>query len=490
MTMTEEIPSQDKNIFGGLDLQFGEEVEIEESGFSFRPISGFELEIDGSVYMYSEDGNLEINLMGGKLEEDISITELKDDLTADFMENFDEYELTESGTDSLQGITGILSEVRFLNAEENGLGRALICSPSANQYFFLLMIASADYWHFYGDKLFNAVKSQIRFHPQFTSELEETGPASHPDLTIETYEGISPKEDFILRIEKGDVSLLLAARSQTADEKVAIIEITAPNGKTLYHYDPESGEFMSLVSEEPLISTYGEVCFFFPRENQLGLQPGSYRFAFSTESGMTLQEIQVIIRAGRALDIQTIDLNFWLATEDERFINPTDTDQFKLDIRRILNKKLSLMNLTVGEIACVYPAPDELTAFTTVNIEKDLADCSYMIAETIAYSRALNIGIVDHFVGGDPPEPTDVHSVSSGHPGMILSPASPHACILVNWSAVEGDLDQLADAIIDQLVVFSGIDIQDTPQHEGQHLTLNREIAWRLRRHPIFYEVD
>lgn len=488
--MSEEQISQDNHIPSDLNLQFGEEIEVEESGFSFRPISGFELEIDGSVYMYSEDGNLEISLMGGKLEEGVSIAELNDDLAADFMENFDDYHLTEAGTDAIQGITGFLNKVRFRNAEEEGLGRALICSPSTGQYFFILMIASADYWEAFGDRLFPTLKSHIHFHPQFIPELEEVEPDEHPDLTIETYEEISPEEDFILRIEKGDVSLLLAARSQVLGETISINEITAPGGKQLYHHDPLSNEFMSLISDGPLISTDGEVCFFFPRDNQLTLQPGTYQFSFSTESGMPFQEIQVVIRAGRALDVQTLDLNFWLASEDERFIDTVDIDQFKGDFRTSLNRKLSTMNLTIGEIVCFHPAMDELTAFSTVNIDTDLADCSYMISETVEHKRALNIGLVDSFVKGDPGTDCEILTISSGQPGMILSSASPHACILVNWSALNGDLDQLADAVIDQLVVFSGIDTKDTQQQEGQHLIPNREIAWRLRRHPIFYEAD
>jgi hypothetical protein len=47
----------------------------------------------------------------------------------------------------------------------------------------------------------------------------------------------------------------------------------------------------------------------------------------------------------------------------------------------------------------------------------------------------------------------------------------------------------LAEAIIQQLIIFSGIETQDTGQPENQPgLILNREIAWRMRRHPLFYD--
>ena len=77
--------------------------------------------------------------------------------------------------------------------------------------------------------------------------------------------------------------------------------------------------------------------------------------------------------------------------------------------------------------------------------------------------------------------------ISSGIPGMIMAPASPHACVLLSWSALSADLKRLVQAIIEQMVNFSGI---DNPLEKGQALTLNREIAWRLRRHPLFYDAE
>ncbi|MDY6867067.1 MAG: hypothetical protein SVT56_04060 [Chloroflexota bacterium] len=470
-------------------LHFKDEIDIEDLGFSFRPISGFELEIDGSVYMYSEDGNLEIFLMGGDLPEGTSIAELNNDLAAEFMENFDNYDLFDAGTDTIQGITGFLNDIQFSNAEEEGSGRSLICTPHVHQYIFVLMIASAEFWHSHGDKVFNAIKSQIHFHQQFAPKAEETDQQEHPDLTIETYREIQPQEDFLLRIEKGDSAILLAARSYSSLERITLLDFIAPDGTQLYQFNPASGDWQSLISEGPLVSTDGEVCIFFPINNQHSLQPGEYQLAFDTSSGTPLQEIQVIIRSGRALNEQTLDINFWLAIENGRFIDPTATTAFEADVRKALEQRLSPHGLRIGEIECFHPAPDELAAFTTIHVDTDLGDCSYMITDTIDKTRALNVALVDHLVQDDLPTVKEIKAVSSGHPGMILAPASPHACIVLGWSALEGDISQLTDALIEQLVVFSGIDTKDT-QTAGANFKLNQEIAWRLRRHPIFYEAD
>ena len=471
--------------------QFGEEILIEESGFSFRPLIGFELEIDGSVYMYSEDGSMEISLCGGELQDNISIAELNDDLAAKFMAGVGEFQLIESGLDTIKSTSGFLNEIRFVNAdEEQGLGRALICSPYLNQYFFILATSSADYWQDQGQEIFDTLKSQIDFHPQFRTEIETHERSEHPDLTIETFETVSADEEILIKIEKGDVSLLLAARTFAAEDEIMITEVTDPAGDSLYHYEPQNNEFISDAFEQPLIGANGEVCFFFPRANQQSLQPGDYVFEFATRSGNPLDEVQTIIRTGRALDLQGVNLNFWIATENEKFSDPGYVAQFETDIRLALEQRLAPLNINPGEINCLYPAPDELESFSTIDLATDLDDCSYMIAESVTNARALNLGLVDHIKNSNRPSDSEVKSASSGSPGMILSPASPHACIVIRWPAFEDQIYELADEIIQQMVVFCAIDTRDIQRNENQSLALNREIAWRIRRHPLFYDAD
>ena len=471
------------------DLQFGEEVLIEGSGYSFKPLIGFELEIDGSVYMYAEDGSMEISLCGGELEDNISIAELNDDLAANFMAGVGEFQLIEAGIDAIRSTSGFLNEIRFVNVdEEQGLGRALICSPYLNQYFFILATASADYWQAQGQKIFDAFKSQIEFHPQFKTEMDTIEQNEHPDLTIEIFETVSPDEEIVIKIEKGDISLLLAARTFIAEDQILITGVTNPAGDSLYHFDPVSGLFSSAVYEHPLMGTNGEVCFFYPRANQQSLQPGDYIFEFATPKGGPLDEVQAIIRTGRALDLQLVNFNFWIATEDEKFSNPEYVEQFETDIRLALEQRLAPLNIKPGEIACLHPAPDELESFSTIDLAKDLDDCSYMIAESVTNGRALNFGLVDQIIDSQSNLDNEIKAASSGSPGMILAPASPHACIVIQWPAFEDQIYELADEIIQQMIVFCAIDTRDIQRNENQSLALNREIAWRIRRHPLFYD--
>ncbi|MBW6465392.1 MAG: hypothetical protein K0B06_02675 [Brevefilum sp.] len=470
------------------DIQFGEEMIVEEAGFSFKPIVGFELEVDDSVYMYSDDGNLEIVMIGGELQNDTSIADLNDELAADFMINFDQFELVEAGKESVQGITGFLNRIRFINAEEEGLGQALICSPHINQFFFLLVISSADYWDQIGQKAFTLLKNQIHFHAKFTPTAAVIEDDVHPDLTIETFESIQADEDLIITIEKGDVFLLLAARASTAKDEISITDINAPGDQSIYHYDPISGDFYSTIAKGPLTSTDGEVCVALPCADQSSLQSGDYRFTFSTSSGLPLGEIQVIIRHTRALDLQNIDLNLWMALENERFNDLHYLAQFEAHLRAALVEHLQPINLVPGRIEYYHPAPDELGTFACINLDTDLADISYMIAESVENTRALNIGLVDRFTQGDPPIDAEVSAISCGSPGMILAPVSPHACILVNYSAFEENYAALAQALVEQLIVFSGVDEHCAQPDQPQDLS--QEIEWRLLRHPIFYAAN
>ena len=484
--MDEPITTPEQNSPQPTGFQFGAEMILEQAGFSFQPISGFELEVDGSVYMYSDDGNLEISMVGGKLENETSIADLNDELAAEFMENFDEFKLIEAGKDHIQGVTGLLNEIRFVNAEEEGLGRALICSPYINQFFFLLVISSAEHWEQIGHQVFTALKEHIHFHSQFKPPAVIVEVDDHPDLTIETYGSITPEDELIITIEKGDVSLLLAARTANTRDEITVTHIWDPGSQSLYHYDPASGDFSSAISAHPLISTQGEVCIFLPCASHPALQIGDYRVTFAVRSGQPLQEVQVIIRQGRALDLQKVDLNLWLALEDERFNDPNYLAQIEAGLREALKQELAPMNLAPGKIETFHPAPDELAAFASINLDSELADCSYMISQSIENGRALNIGFVDHLTRGNPPVDAEVSAVSSGSPGMILSPVSPHACVLINFSAYAEDFSALAKAIVDQLVNFSGVQAQSNQPE--QPLTLNQDLAWLLRRHPIFYD--
>jgi hypothetical protein len=490
LIMSETVPEQENQSRSILPLRFDSEIEMDACGYAFRPISGFEMEINGSVYLYSEDGSFEINLIGGRLEENISIAELNNELTAEFMENVDNYDLIESGTDIIQGITGFLNEIRFVNVEEEGLGRALICSPFINQYFYMLIIASSRDWEKFGLDVFDAVKSQVHFHPQFKPEVIERKTEKHPDLTQETYENITLADEVVLTIEKGDLSLLLAARSELPNEQVWISEITTPDGSTLYKYDPKDADFTSSVSDHPLEDYQGEVVFFLPRSSNLALPAGEYRFSFGTHRERPLQEVQVIIRAGRALDLQKVDLNFWIAVEDGPFNEAENVDNFIEDIRKALKQRLEPFSLTPGKIDYYHPAPDELESFHNLNIDTDIADCSYLISEIVNNGRALNIALVDSFYSETAENIYEINALSAGSPGMILASASPHSCIFINWSAVHDDIFKMAETIIQQLIIFSGIDLKDVQQEGTQVLTLNREIAWRLRRHPLFYDAS
>ena len=469
------------------EFDFGPEIEVEGSGFSFQPIIGFELEIDGSVYMYSDDGNLEISLLGGVLEDDRSIADLNDALAGEFMENFDSFKLIKAGTDSIQEITGFLNRIEFVNAEEEGLGYGMICSPYLNQYFFILVITSAEYWLNFGQAVYEAIKSRIRFYPQFESVDINEAVNENPDLTIETFPGLSTEEDFLLQIEKGDTSLLLAARSPDQHDEVYLAALTAPDGLPLYQYVTEKGSIESRLGHDVIEGNFGELCFFFPRDNTVGLHAGPYRFAFGTKSGLPLEEIQVIIRSGRALEKQAMDLNLWIAADDETFESEDLTSGFLTELIESLTRRLSPLNLAPGRVEIFHAAPDELDTFSTLSVETDLADCSYMIAEAVNNRRALNIGLVQKLTAADGTSRT---AVTAGTPGMILSSATPHGCILAAWPDFKDNIPLLADTLVEQLIAFCGIDLEGTQQVEGQPLVLNREIAWRLRRHPLFYNAE
>ncbi len=470
------------------DLKFEAEIQIEEAGFSFCPISGFELELDGAVYMYSEDGNLEISLMGGKLDNEISIAEYNNELAEAFMESFDSFELIEAGTDTIQDVTGFIDNINFSHAGEIGAGKTLICSPHYNQFFFMLIIATKDYWEQKGHKIFDALKEKIHFHPQFTSETEDETEEKHPDLTVETYERLSIEDDFLLNIEESDQSILLTAHTLSPTGSLWLSEVNLQNGKQLYHFDPARDMFKSLMSRSPYRSEHGELCIYWPQDKNRRLEIGTYAFTFDTQDD-DLQEIHVIIRSGPIRPQQYLDINIWLASEDPAFEDSDFLDAYDKKIRQAIQPKLAATGLILGQVRYVHPAPDEISTFSHINIQTDFTDCSYMIAESISNGRALNVGLVDSLTQPKDESTEEILSFSTGRPGTILAPESPNACILLNWQALKDKEDRMAELLIMELVRFCGI------ENQAQHTTPDKmslapNTVWALHRHPIFYNPD
>lgn len=490
MTEPQSLNLQDQPNHSKQILSFGEEVFVSEAGFSFQPIDGFEVEVDGSVYMYSVDGNLEAMMIGGELEPGVSIVDLNDDLAADFLANFDEFQLIELGKELIQGYTGYQTEIHFYNADEEGAGQALICSPHDDQFFFMMAISSLERWEQEGKLLFSELKKHIHFHQQFTSKASEIEFEKYPDLTNEVFKSIAPDEDLIINIEKEDVSLLLAVRAFEPQEKIWITDIIAPGGETLYHYDPSSNYYSSSIIEHPIFSTFGEACVYLPGISVNPLKPGGYRFSFGTSSGKPIKEIQTIIRHGRVINNQVINLNLWLALNDERFNDEYFLKEFEANLSHAITEQLKPVNLSLGSLASYYPAPDELEPFSSIDINQELADCSYIIEGSVENGRALNVGLVDQFTErGKSTFPSQI-SISSGSPGMILSSVSPHACILVNYSAIKNNFTLLAGEILKQLAIFTGFQPMVDGVDESQPFALSQELAQRMKRHPIFYSAD
>lgn len=466
---------------------FGQLMELLDSGFSFHPVEGLELEIDGNVYMYSNDGDLEINLCGGELKQNQTIAELNDQLVERFLQNADEFKMEESGKQTIQGITGFLKKIHLINADEEGFGLAWICSPFINQYFYMMVISSTDVWNRLGEPLFDHLKTKITFHPMFQPVREKIKTETNPDLTIEICESCIRDDKFQLSIKRGDISVLLAGRSPRHDDQVIMTGMFAPDGSILYQHSLGQANSSSDFGNQPLVGDHGEICFFYPHSDLQVLHPGTYHFSFSSRSGETIQQVQFIIRSGHALEQQTLDLNFWLASESEAFNQGEKAQQFRTSLYKSLTQKMTPLNLKPGSIECFHPAPDELQAFSAINLDLEVPDCSYMISEVVNNPRALNIGLVDRLFKADVNEIKDIKAISSGAPGMILAPGSPHNCILIAWPHFQDKPDELAEEILRQLVIFCGVAGDKISVEPGTPLNLTQETAWQLSRHPIFY---
>lgn len=156
-------------------LRLGRVEIIEEGGFSFRGLVGYDATYQRTqVTLTSIDGDTVISLIGGRSDR---LEDLEADLNR-FIEiislNVVEFNTGESYQYLIDGIPGLAAEVTGVWGETQVTGRILIAAPSEDQLFYALAISpdttTGKGWEPQGRQAFDAIIKSISFHEPFLSE--------------------------------------------------------------------------------------------------------------------------------------------------------------------------------------------------------------------------------------------------------------------------------------------------------------------------------
>ena len=156
-------------------LRLGRIEIIEEGGFSFRGLVGYDASYQRTqVTLTSDDGDTVVSLIGGRSDR---LEDLEADLNH-FIEiislNVVQFNTGESYQYLIDGIPGLAAEVTGVWGETHVTGKVLIAAPSEDQLFYALAISpdttTGDGWEPQGRQAFDAIMNSISFHEPFSSE--------------------------------------------------------------------------------------------------------------------------------------------------------------------------------------------------------------------------------------------------------------------------------------------------------------------------------
>jgi hypothetical protein len=156
-------------------LRLGRVETVEEGGFSFRGLSGYDATYQRTqVTLTSEDGDTVVSLIGGRSDR---LEDLEADLNH-FIEiisvNVVEFNTRSSYQYMIDGVSGLAAEVTGVWGETQVTGRIIIAGPDEDQLFYALAISpdseTGEGWEPQGRQAFEAIISSISFHEPFVDD--------------------------------------------------------------------------------------------------------------------------------------------------------------------------------------------------------------------------------------------------------------------------------------------------------------------------------
>lgn len=169
------VPSPTPLSTAKIPLRLGDYIMFSEEGFAFRPIVGFNLRNNGSqITLESDDGEILITFFGSNPPRvgdlDMILTRFLD-IFSNVLEDF-EYDGFEPYT--IDGNTGLATEISGIYQNTRVRGQVVIVSPSDRQLFYAIALSEddplKDGWETDGRQAFETVSETIYFFtPQPTS---------------------------------------------------------------------------------------------------------------------------------------------------------------------------------------------------------------------------------------------------------------------------------------------------------------------------------
>jgi hypothetical protein len=224
-------------------------------------------------------------------------------------------------------------------------------------------------------------------------------------------------ESIPVTIAPGDVSFLLTATADDADEPLAVVGVRDPDGEIIYAADnalvEASGGLTTHVRQSQVAT--GEVSIIAPAHPGLDVRPGVYQVAIDNVAPV---DVSVVIKSGDDIDTiaQVIDVNIWSAS------TAFDAATLQAGLREGMDVVLGPHGLEVGEITVTAASAGDIEAHARTRVER-LEEVCEAVAADIGTTRALNLAVVETLSD-------DLAGIASGLPGAIEDPEAKATCVV------------------------------------------------------------
>jgi sugar lactone lactonase YvrE len=173
-------------------VQLGEETRMDDQGFAFRPLPGYQLNTEFGVQLLAEGADPDTGpafmIVGGESAEGTTASSLIESLESS------EVDVTEPVAIQVDGRDGLVSEIKRTTGDLAGRVVAVMVTP--RQQFVLFGMAPQAEWDGEVADLFNAVLGSIKLFEMKATASEPTTaePAAEPTKAPEPTQATEPAE--------------------------------------------------------------------------------------------------------------------------------------------------------------------------------------------------------------------------------------------------------------------------------------------------------
>ena len=266
-----------------------------------------------------------------------------------------------------------------------------------------------------------------------------------PILKELTYDPVSLSKTgkITITLAEGDISLLLQLTSKNNNKVILITEIKDPLDNIIYSASlKKSGNIDKVTSDytSAILGDTGSVSTFLPTTPKMKLMAGDYIFSILSEDKTDLSSAIVYIKSNPInsdIDLTDLkfDLNVWVAHPSAEFNSAEFKATFSNQYKESFNALFSDNRLSVGDIKFFTATPDQVSKFTSLDVEKEYGEACRAMMATTGASLSLNLAFVTELTSSEIP---GIAGVSTS--GSILNKDSNSSCFFVAQSAYVADI--------------------------------------------------